>query len=106
MKTQLTSEPILIFPERGLEYAIYCDASHEGLGCVSMQGGKVVAYGSQQLKSHKKNYPTHDLELATVVFTLKSWRHYLYGERFEVFSNHKTLKYIFTQRDLNLRQRR
>ncbi|XP_057459254.1 uncharacterized protein LOC130749915 [Actinidia eriantha] len=68
--------------------------------------GKVVAYASRQLKPHEKNYPTHDLELAAVVFALKSWRHYLYGEKFEVFSDHKSLKYIFTQRDLNLRQRR
>ena len=74
--------------------------------CVLMHRGQVVAYGSRQLKTHEKNYPTHDLELATVVFALKSWRHYLYGERFEVYSNHKSLKYIFTQKDLNLRQRK
>ena len=71
-----------------------------------MQSGKVVAYGSRQLKNHEQNYPTHDMELAAVVFALKIWRHYLYGEQFEVFSNHKSLKYIFTQRDLNMRQRR
>ena len=71
-----------------------------------MQNGRVVAYGSRQLKTHEKNYPTHDLELAAVVFALKSWRHYLYGERFEFFSDHKSLKYIFTQKDLNLRERR
>ena len=71
-----------------------------------MQEGRVIAYGSRQLKIHEKNYPTHDLELAAVVFALKSWRHYLYGERFEVFSDHKSLKYIFTQKELNLRQRR
>ena len=71
-----------------------------------MQGGKVVAYGSRQLKTHKKNYPTHDLELAVVVFALKLWRCYLYGEKFQVYSNHKSLKYIFTQKYLNLRQRR
>ena len=87
-------------------YTIYCDASRDGLGCVLMQSGKVVAYGSRQLKIHEKNYPTHDLELAAVVFELKSWRHYLYGERFEVFSDHKSLKYIFSQKDLNMRQRR
>ena len=68
-----------------------------------MQGGRVVAYGSHQLKPHEKNYLTHDLELAAVVFALKSWRHYLYGERFEVFSDHKSLKYLFSQKDLNLR---
>ena len=71
-----------------------------------MQSGRVVAYGSRQLKPHEGNYPTHDLELAAVIFALKSWRHYLYGEKFEVFSDHKSLKYLFTQKDLNLRQRR
>ena len=71
-----------------------------------MQSGKVVAYGSRQLKNHEQNYPTHDLELAAIVFALKIWHYYLYGEKFEVFSDHKNLKYIFTQRDLNMRQRR
>ena len=71
-----------------------------------MQSGRVVAYGSQQLKNHEQNYPKHDMELAAVVFALKIWRHYLYGEQFEVFSYHKSLKYIFTQRNLNMRQRR
>ena len=77
-----------------------------GLNSVLMQSGKVVAYGSQKLKNHKQNYPTHDMELAAVVFALKIWRHYLYGEQFEVFSDHKSLKYIFTQRDLNMRLRK
>ena len=85
---------------------MYCDASKDGLGCVLMQSGKVVAYGSRQLKNHEQNYPAHDMELAAVIFALKIWRHYLYGEQFEVFSDHKSLKYIFTQRDLNMRQRR
>ena len=71
-----------------------------------MQSGKVVAYGSLQLKNHKWSYPILDIELAAIVFSLKIWRHYLYGERFKVFSYHKSLKYIFTQRDLNMRQRR
>ena len=71
-----------------------------------MQSGRVVAYGSQQLKNHKQSYPTHDMELAAIVFGLKAWCHYLYGEQIEVFSYHKSLKYIFTQRDLNTRQRR
>ena len=71
-----------------------------------MQEEHVVAYASRQLKQHEKNYPTHDLELAAVVFALKIWHHYLYGEWFEVYSDHKSLKYIFTQKDLNLRQRR
>ena len=85
---------------------MYYDASKDGLGCVLMQSGKVVAYGSRQLKNHEQNYPTHDMELAAIVFALKIWRHYLYGDQFEVFSDHKSLKYIFTQRDLNMRQRR
>ena len=71
-----------------------------------MQNGKVVAYASRQLKPHEKNYPTHDLELAAVIFVLKIWRCYLYGVKFELYSDHKSLKYLFTQRDLNLRQRR
>ena len=71
-----------------------------------MQSGRVVAYGSRQLKNHEQNYPTHDMELAAVVFALKIWRHYLYGEEFEVYSDNKSLKYIFTQRDLNMRQRK
>ena len=96
LKVRLTTAPVLIIPERGSGYAVYCDASREGLGCVLMQEGKVVAYGSRQLKIHEKNYPTHDLELTAVIFALKIWRHYLYGERFKVFSDHKSLEYLFT----------
>ncbi|CAJ2661820.1 unnamed protein product [Trifolium pratense] len=77
-----------------------------GLGGVLMQKGQVVAYASRQLKVHERNYPTHDLELAAVVFSLKVWRHYLYGSKFEVFSDHKSLKYLFDQKELNMRQRR
>ena len=98
MKRRLTSSPILIVSDRGQGYTVYCDASRAGLGCVLMQSGRVVAYSSRQLKNHEQNYPTHDMELATVVFALKIWRHYLYGEEFEVYSDHKSLKYIFTQR--------
>ena len=94
---RLTSTPILIVPERGQRYTMYCDASKDELGCVLMRFRRVMVYGSQQLKNHEQNYPTHDMELATIVFTLKIWHHYLYGEKFEVFSNHKSLKYIFTQ---------
>ena len=91
---------LTIFSSKG-SFAIYSDASQKGLGCVLMQNGKVVAYASPQLKINKnknyeKNYPTHDLELAAVVFTLKIWRHYLYGERCEIFTGHKSLKYFFT----------
>ena len=85
---------------------MYCDASRAGLGCVLMQSGRVVAYGSRQLKNHEQNYPTHDMDLAAVVFALKVWHHYLYGVEFEVYSDHKSLKYIFKQWDLNMRQRR
>ena len=85
---------------------MYCDAFKDGLGCVLMQYERVVAYGSRQLKNHEHNYPTHDLELAVIIFALMIWRHYLYSEQFEVFSDHKSLRYIFTQRDLNIRQRR
>jgi hypothetical protein len=65
-----------------------------------------MAYASRQLKVHEKNYPTHDLELAAVVYMLKIWRHYLYGSKFEVFSDHQSLKYLFDQKELNMRQRR
>lgn len=105
LKTRLTTVRVLIILKRGLGYTVYCDASQDGLGCVLMQRGKVVAYDSRQLKTHEKNYPTHDLELATVIFALKNLRHYLYSKKFEVFSYHKSLKYLFSQKDLNLRQR-
>ena len=87
-------------------YTMYYDASKDGLGCVLMQSERVVAYGSRQLKNHERNYPTHDMDLAAIVFALKTWRYYLYGEQFKVFSDHKILKYIFAQRDLNMRQHR
>ena len=85
---------------------VYSDASHQGLGCVLMQHGKVVAYASRQLKPYERNYPTHDLELAAVVFALKIWRHFLFGETCEIFTDHKSLKYLFSQKELNMRQRR
>ena len=85
---------------------MYCDASNDGIRCVLMQSGRVVAYGSLQLKNHERNYPTHDMELVAIVYALKIWSHYLQGEQFDVFSDHKSLKYIFTQLDLNMRQRR
>ena len=106
LKTKLTSAPVLVLPSGVEDFAIYTDASRIGLGCVLMQQGRVVAYASRQLKEHKRNYPTHDLELAAVVHALKIWRHYLYGVRFEVFTDHKSLRYLFSQKELNLRQRR
>ena len=76
LKRRLTSAPILIVPEQGQRYTVYCDASKDGLGCVLMQSRRVVAYGSRQLKNHEQSYPTHDLELAAIVFALKILRHY------------------------------
>ncbi|KAA3473699.1 DNA/RNA polymerases superfamily protein [Gossypium australe] len=106
LKTLLTEAPMLVQPESGKEFVIYSDASLNGLGCVLMQEGEVVAYASRQLKPHEKNYPMYDLELAAIVFALKIWHHYLYGEKCHVFLDHKSLKYLMTQKDLNLRQRR
>jgi ribonuclease HI len=93
-------------PNMERPFSVCCDASRQGLGCVLMQDGHVVAYASRQLRKHEEHYPTHDLELAAVVHALKLWRHYLIGKRCEIYSDHKSLKYIFTQPDLNLRQRR
>src|SRR5512139_3644781 len=106
LKEKLVSAPILILPDTRKDFMVYCDASRQGLGCVLMQDGHVVAYASRQLRPHEGNYPTHDLELAVVVHALKIWRHYLIGNRCEIYTDHKSLKYIFTQSDLNLRQRR
>ena len=85
---------------------MYCDASKDGLGCVLMQEGRVIAYASRQLRRHELNYLTHDLELAAVVHALKIWRHYLYGQQCDIYTDHKSLKYIFTQNELNMLQRR
>ena len=106
LKAFLIEAPVLTQPTCGKEYVIFSDASLNGLGCVLMQEGKVVAYASRQLKPHEKNYPTHDLELAAIVFALKIWRHYLYGEKCFIYTDHKSLKYLPSQRELNLRQRR
>ncbi|GKE61542.1 putative reverse transcriptase domain-containing protein, partial [Tanacetum coccineum] len=86
--------------------AVYCDASNQGLGCVLMQRGKVIAYASRQLKIHEKNYTTHDLELGAMVFALKIWRHYLYRTKSVIYTDHKSLQHIFDQKELNMRQRR
>lgn len=106
LKARLTQAPVLLLPEGSEDLVVYSDASYSGLGCVLMQRGKVIAYASRQLKVHDVNYPTHDLELAVVVFTLKIWRHYLYGTKCTIFTDHKSLKYFFEQKDLNMRQRR
>ncbi|TYK04606.1 pol protein [Cucumis melo var. makuwa] len=106
LKQKLVTAPVLTVPDRSGSFVICSDASKKGLGCALMQQGKVVAYAFRQLKSHEQNYPTHDLELAAVVFALKIWRHYLYGEKIQIFTDHKSLKYFFTQKELNMRQRR
>ncbi|KAK8701276.1 hypothetical protein V6N13_019666 [Hibiscus sabdariffa] len=106
LKDVLTKAPALTQPESGKAFSVYSDASHSGLGCVLMQEGRVIAYASRQLRPHELNYPTHDLELAAVIFALKIWRHYLYGEKCYLYTDHKSLKYLMTQKELNLRQRR
>ena len=106
MKGRLTSALVLALPNGRDGFVVYSDASRQGLGCVLMQNDRVIAYASRQLKKHEENYPTHDLELAAVVFALKIWRHYLYGVPCMIFTYHKSLQYIFTQKELNLRQRR
>ena len=106
LKRRLTSAPVLTLPSGQDGFAVYCDASRQGLGCVLMQNDKVIAYASRQLKKHEQNYPTHDLELASVVFALRIWRHYLYGVPCRIFTDHKSLQYLFTQKELNMRQRR
>jgi hypothetical protein len=106
LKEHLTSAPVLILPDLTKKFGIHCDASRQGLGCVLMQEGHVVCYASRQLRKHEENYPTRDLEQAAIVHALKIWRHYLIGHHCEIYSDHKSLKYIFTQDDLNLRQHR
>jgi len=106
LKRRLTNAPVLTIPDTNKSFEVFCDASYQGLGCVLMQNKKFVAYASRQLKVHERNYPTHDLELAVVVFALKIWRHFLYGVSFDVFSDHKSLRYLFDQKELNMRQRR
>ncbi|GKA60987.1 putative reverse transcriptase domain-containing protein [Tanacetum coccineum] len=106
LKQKLCSAPILALPEGSENFVVYCDASHKGLGAVLMQKEKVIAYASRQLKIHEKNYTTHDLELGAVVFALKMWRHYLYGTKCVVFTDHKSLQHILDQKELNMRQRR
>ncbi|GJX85896.1 putative reverse transcriptase domain-containing protein, partial [Tanacetum coccineum] len=106
LKQKLCSAPILALPEGSEDFIAYCDASIKGLGVVLMQRDKVIAYASRQLKIHEKNYTTHDLELGAVVFALKIWRHYLYGTKCTVFTDHKSLQHILNQKELNMRQRR
>ncbi|GJV46320.1 putative reverse transcriptase domain-containing protein [Tanacetum coccineum] len=106
LKEKLCSAPILALPEGAENFIVYCDASHKGLGDVLMKNEKVIACASRQLKIHEKNYTTHDLELGAVVFALKIWKHYLYGIKCTVFTDHKSLQHILDQNELNMRQRR
>ncbi|GJV72671.1 putative reverse transcriptase domain-containing protein [Tanacetum coccineum] len=106
LKQKLCSGPILALPEGSENFVVYCDASHKGLGAVLMQKEKVIAYASRQLKVLEKNYTTHGLELGAVVFALKMQRHYLYGMKCVVFTDHKSLQHILDQKELNMRQRR
>ncbi|GJX49487.1 putative reverse transcriptase domain-containing protein [Tanacetum coccineum] len=106
LKDKLCNAPVLALLDGPKDFVVYCDASGIGLGCVLMQRGKVIAYASRQLKIHEKNYTTHDLELGAVVFALKIWRHYLYGTKSVIYTDHKSLQHIFSQKELNMRQRR
>jgi len=104
LKKRLMSAPILALPASHKDIVVYSESSRSGLGYMLMQEGPIIAYAPQQLKIHERNYPTHDLELATILFALTIWRHHLYGVRCEVFTNHHNLRYLFLQKDLNLRQ--
>ncbi|GJZ06936.1 putative reverse transcriptase domain-containing protein [Tanacetum coccineum] len=105
-QAEVCSAPILALPKGSENFIVYCDASHKGLGVVLMQNEKVIVYASRQLKIHEKNYTTHDMELGVVLFALKMWRHYLYGTRCTVFTDHKSLQHILDKKELNMRQRR
>ncbi|GKG08012.1 putative reverse transcriptase domain-containing protein, partial [Tanacetum coccineum] len=105
LKNKLCSAPILALPQGAENFIVYCDALHKGLGAVLMQNKNVIAYASRQLKIHEKNYTTHDLEFGAVVFALNIWRHYLYGTKCTVFTDHKSLQHILNQKELNMRQR-
>jgi hypothetical protein len=106
LKVLLTTAPVLAQPDIEKPFDVYCDTSGSGLGCVLMQEGRVIAYASRQLHRHEEHYPTHDLELAAVVHPLKIWRHYLLGNIYHIYTDDEILKYIFTQSELNMRQRR
>jgi hypothetical protein len=106
LRKLLTTAPVLAQPDSTQPFDVYCDASGTSLGCVLMQNNRVIAYASRALRNHEQNYPTHDLELAAVIHALKIWRHHLMGAKCNIYTDHKSLKYIFTQADLNMRQRR
>nr|GEX11182.1 putative reverse transcriptase domain-containing protein [Tanacetum cinerariifolium] len=102
--TKLCSAPILALPKGSENFVVYCDSSHKGLGAVLMQKERIIAYTSCKLKIHENNYTIHDFELGAVVFALKMWRHYLYGTKCVVFTDHKILQHILDQKELNMRK--
>ena len=102
LKDMRTSAPVLVLPEADERYGVYTDASIKRLGCVLMQKEKVIAYACRYLRKHEGNYPTHDLEMAALIFALQIWRSYLYGSNMQIITDHKSLNYIFTQPELNL----
>jgi hypothetical protein len=105
LKELLTTTPILKVPDMDIDFLVCTDASKEGLGGVLMQDGQVIAYISRKLRRHEENYAMHDLELLAIVYALRVWRHYFIGWKFELKSKHCGLQHIFTQGDLNMRQR-
>jgi hypothetical protein len=106
LKKLLTTAPVLAQPDIDKPFDVYCNASGTGIGGVLMQDGCAITYASQQLRRQKEHYPTHDLELLAVVHALKVWRHYLLDNLVHIYTDHKSLKYLFTQPDLNMRQQR
>jgi hypothetical protein len=104
LKKLLTTSPVLAQSDTTKHFDVHCYASGTGLGGALMQEGRVISYSSRQLRHHEEHYPTHDLELVAVVMALRTWQHYLHGNVVHIFTDHKSLKYIFTQPDLNMRQ--
>jgi hypothetical protein len=104
LKKLLTTSPVLAQPDTTKPFDVCCDASGIGLGGVLMQEGRVISYSSRQLRHHEEHYPTHDLELAAVVMALRMWRHYLLGNVVHIYTDEKSLRYIFTQPHMNMRQ--
>jgi hypothetical protein len=104
LKKLLTTSPVLAQPDTDKPFDVYCDASGTGLGGVLMQEGQVISYSLRQLRHHEEHYPTHGIELAAVVMALRTWHHYLLGNVVHIYTDQKSLKYIFTQPELNMRQ--
>jgi hypothetical protein len=106
LKKILTTAPVLVQPDIEKSFDVYCDASGTGIRGVLMQDGRAIACALQQLRRHEEHYHTHDLDLLAVIHALKVWRQYLLGNLVHIYTDHKSLKYLFTQPDLNMRQRR